>query len=340
MGGETAGTLDGGLAGSGLSPRGRGNPVFAAAAIEAYRSIPAWAGKPCCPLQARAPLRVYPRVGGETWRAEGVSNGEWGLSPRGRGNRILVTEELLFEGSIPAWAGKPRGRCRQRSQAAVYPRVGGETMSPDAHTSPRIGLSPRGGRGNRCEKVRLLLCHGSIPAWAGKPPLQCRHHLPRRVYPRVGGETCAYPETRRRTPGLSPRGRGNRSVRVFDERLPGSIPRVGGETEQHEDCNCAVLGLSPRGRGNRTAAIRHCGFSGSIPAWAGKPRTMRPLPARPRVYPRVGGETGWQAYAGALVEGLSPRGRGNRAGHVPRHRARGSIPAWAGKPAAYEGANP
>ena len=51
-----------------------------------------------------------------------------------------------------------------------------------------------------------------------------------------------------------------------------------------------------------------------------------------KVYPRVGGET--RALSGALIPsgGLSPRGRGNRRQSLERADARGSIPAWAGKP--------
>ena len=50
----------------GLSPRGRGNLFFFRIAPTFFRSIPAWAGKPCGCLRTHRTLRVYPRVGGET----------------------------------------------------------------------------------------------------------------------------------------------------------------------------------------------------------------------------------------------------------------------------------
>ena len=71
---------------------------------------------------------------------------------------------------------------------------------------------------------------------------------------------------------------------------------------------------------------------GSIPAWAGQP-CHRPGPPPLRwVYPRVGGATAIDMDDIDSIQGLSPRGRGNRHRHG-RHRLHpGSIPAWAGQP--------
>ena len=133
----------------------------------------------------------------------------------------------------------------------------------------------------------------------------------------------------------------------------------------------AASGLSPRGRGNRRAldATRKTGRLRSIPAWAGEPSIAKhkyPIPKvyprvgggtsddnsiptavyprvgggnlcgrgsiEAKVYPRVGGGTDKTVVLDSTDEGLSPRGRGNRANQVPRHDGHGSIPAWAGEP--------
>ena len=56
------------------------------------------------------------------------------------------------------------------------------------------------------------------------------------------------------------------------------------------------------------------------------------------VYPRVGGGTTMMLTKNQTPEGLSPRGRGNRAVCPPKGQCRGSIPAWAGEPLCEGGA--
>ena len=47
----------------------------------------------------------------------------------------------------------------------------------------------------------------------------------------------------------------------------------------------------------------------------------------------MGGATFWLGHGYALIEGLSPRGRGNLSGLRWSRRDERSIPAWAGQPA-------
>ena len=91
-------------------------------------------------------------------------------------------------------------------------------------------------------------------------------------------------------------------------------------------------GLSPRGRGNRGRSDPGAGRRRSIPAWAGKPEASAPPERRPKVYPRVGGETGAIEDTNDARYGLSPRGRGNLRCATLTSTMTGSIPAWAGKP--------
>ena len=218
---------------------------------------------------------------------------------------------IIALGSIPAWAGKPDDGTRTIRSGQVYPRVGGETN--DLWIGRRIdyGLSPRG-RGNPPSHNHSIPAHGSIPAWAGKPIRRYRNDVGAGVYPRVGGETsetvCSHPSLM----GLSPRGRGN---------------------QLDDGAELCRQGLSPRGRGNRRVPSRTRRLLRSIPAWAGKPSTRCSTRSSKRVYPRVGGETSFHDSVAEHFGGLSPRGRGNPPSMVRGSDGKGSIPAWAGKPA-------
>ena len=100
------------------------------------------------------------------------------------------------------------------------------------------------------------------------------------------------------------------------------MPRIGSR----------VWGLSPRVRGNRGGGVQRRQGRGSIPACAGEPHRQRGPDHQSRVYPRVCGGTTDVRWRGAMVQGLSPRVRGN---HFPILHAvvdRGSIPACAGEP--------
>ena len=315
----------------GLSPRGRGNHAQAREHQSGRRSIPAWAGKPVSLRLSASTLKVYPRVGGETAQVPRYRGRSKGLSPRGRGNRKLRILGSPFNGSIPAWAGKPSAASRRSRHGKVYPRVGGETRFFNALCRDSAGLSPRG-RGNQRRRPRRQRQNRSIPAWAGKPMTARSARARSKVYPRVGGETAAATPTTNRNRGLSPRGRGNhgpidhlqllyRSIpawagkpteRPLSATMLGVYPRVGGETPIPPTFSSSATGLSPRGRGNHRLQSALPGIVWSIPAWAGKPAATGCRRGCRRVYPRVGGET---FVVGGTVEGqegLSPRGRGNR----------------------------
>ncbi len=212
----------------GLSPRGRGNLPYFWILLVLPRSIPAWAGKPPGTNGGPAPVRVYPRVGGETACCKFGCCDRHGLSPRGRGNRRTSRRRTCWMGSIPAWAGKPADRPALGQHAEVYPRVGGETEYAPPSIVVYTGLSPRG-RGNLDVPGQWRIASGSIPAWAGKPPRPAADVPYRAVYPRVGGETEWSPLTCRPQTGLSPRGRGNRLPPCGLAHALGSIPAWAGK---------------------------------------------------------------------------------------------------------------
>ena len=119
----------------GLSPRVRGNQVWLVERPVATGSIPACAGEPWTMARIARQRRVYPRVCGGTclnrcWR--------WlrgGLSPRVRGNHLLLMLAYLWKGSIPACAGEPKRHLSTPLPTPVYPRVCGGTASADRKSS-------------------------------------------------------------------------------------------------------------------------------------------------------------------------------------------------------------
>ena len=115
---------------SGLSPRVRGNRGRSRIDVGRAGSIPARAGEPRAPIDARSRRRLYPRAcGGTLTRASLI----WltpGLSPRVRGNQSLVITIPSGFGSIPARAGEPRWPSSTSSPRTVYPRACGGTAMP------------------------------------------------------------------------------------------------------------------------------------------------------------------------------------------------------------------
>ena len=152
--------------------------------------------------------------------------------------------------------------------------------------------------------------------------------------------------------GLSPRVRGNPSLRASRTRARGSIPacagepplgvrygqvygvypRVCGGTWQPAPTTYPQPGLSPRVRGNLESRPAGTDHLGSIPACAGEPRPDIVVIDRNEVYPRVCGGTAPGESDSTLQPGLSPRVRGNLSAPIKGPFRLGSIPACAGEP--------
>ena len=253
--------------------------------------------------------------------------------------------------SIPACAGEPPYRASCRPSGRVYPRVCGGTWRSRRARRSAAGLSPRvrGNPGTGIPPGRLLR---SIPACAGEPHRSAGRLGRCEVYPRVCGGTPGVLAARRVNAGLSPRVRGNldgRSARRYD---PGSIPacagepsmsviviplkavypRVCGGTAAGRFDGIGLRGLSPRVRGNRSSASVRADAQRSIPACAGEPGMLKRRRNGLPVYPRVCGGTRKVTIWSAVIEGLSPRVRGNRWSKHPAYNRARSIPACAGEP--------
>ena len=268
-----------------------------------------------------------------------------------RGNHSVAVDKQPIDRSIPACAGEPTQAQRGTGLRPVYPRVCGGTGVVGPATFVPRGLSPRV-RGNPVRHGLSGSDLGSIPACAGEPRSVPWPWGRSRVYPRVCGGTDNDVLKDINTWGLSPRVRGNRPCPRSRVAMRGSIPACAGEPTAGEmmmeqwgvyprvcggtwHCRCTMnqhRGLSPRVRGNRNVQYRVPEVVGSIPACAGEPPARDVWMVLRQVYPRVCGGTGGASERGDILQGLSPRVRGNRVGLARSAKANRSIPACAGEP--------
>ena len=132
--------------------------------------------------------------------------------------------------------------------------------------------------------------------------------------------------------GSSPACAGEPVILSFSPRLIRVYPRVCGGTGHGTGNGGAERGLSPRVRGNQSLINTGKMRDRSIPACAGEPKLRRDCPLVPGVYPRVCGGTLLLAFHQQLIEGLSPRVRGNLHACFNGACFQRSIPACAGEP--------
>ena len=132
----------------GLSPPVRGSRSVTLYYLRSVGSIPARAGKPCCPRSCRCSRWVYPRPCGEAPPPAASALIVPGLSPPVRGSPADITRLRRGLGSIPARAGKPLATGAVITAKLVYPRPCGEALVAPLVLWPIPGLSPpvRGSR--------------------------------------------------------------------------------------------------------------------------------------------------------------------------------------------------
>ena len=172
--------------------------------------------------------RVYPRACGGTPRLSGLRRDVLGLSPRVRGNLVHAGFAPSDYRSIPARAGEPRWRAPASARRWVYPRACGGTDRSARSTQGVTGLSPRV-RGNPEPVNTKSANRRSIPARAGEPNGRWWTSLMWRVYPRACGGTFAAMVITAAVWGLSPRVRGNPTMREILRSRWRSIPARAGE---------------------------------------------------------------------------------------------------------------
>ena len=175
----------------GLSPRVRGNQSPERHFFHEHGSIPARAGEPLRGGPNPTNGRVYPRACGGTEGEKVCFTEGLGLSPRVRGNLILLSYRCPRRGSIPARAGEPPAFECLNIMGGVYPRACGGTIAGAFRLPAAVGLSPRV-RGNLLNLARPFGLDGSIPARAGEPSPTAARLTALTVYPRACGGTAGW----------------------------------------------------------------------------------------------------------------------------------------------------
>ena len=190
--------------------------------------IPAYAGQPKITAAGFAGHGAYPRVCGATSAPIGTIAQGQGLSPRMRGNLLLLQRASGHHGPIPAYAGQPPTSRRPRTSGGAYPRVCGATGVPSGPTGAGDGLSPRM-RGNRRLVSVGKAQFGPIPAYAGQPVCRLIARAMLWAYPRVCGATASCVRMALVQLGLSPRMRGNQRHACVHCARKGPIPAYAGQ---------------------------------------------------------------------------------------------------------------
>ncbi len=339
------------IAGLGLSPLARGNPLSPPFFPDVAGPIPARAGQPTSPRCSPPAWWAYPRSRGATPSSTARQSPRIGLSPLARGNphndRILDAGR----GPIPARAGQPSFAIQIAGLRRAYPRSRGATSTLASSAVLDTGLSPLA-RGNRPDRAAAPACAGPIPARAGQPRLPRSSARRWRAYPRSRGATIWMRHRAARLRGLSPLARGNRRRSVSPQLVAGPIPARAGQPRTSAGSRDwqrayprsrgatkswmlrwpATWGLSPLARGNQTPSIHHNRCKGPIPARAGQPLARQSRALFRRAYPRSRGAT-FRALASTVAnEGLSPLARGNPSALIVESATPGPIPARAGQP--------
>ena len=253
----------------GLSPRVRGKPLARPQKKHRVRSIPACAGEAWRYRGNSRQTRVYPRVCGGSAFCPSTDRVRCGLSPRVRGKRCPPAYARRAGRSIPACAGEAATSPGSAFRFRVYPRVCGGSRQRWTPAAGVAGLSPRV-RGKRLTDRPQRPRRRSIPACAGEALCAPARFTPPAVYPRVCGGSIAGVSADRNPQGLSPRVRGKRYWRPFEQLGLRSIPACAGEASASPEVRISRPGLSPRVRGKLAGQAGEESAPGSIPACAGE----------------------------------------------------------------------
>ena len=127
----------------GTSPRARGKLKDFAGNVGTWRNIPACAGKTLGNQHASHAAKEHPRVRGENFWLSVLMVAMAGTSPRARGKRLDVHQEVNGGRNIPACAGKTFGYTLLVVLIEEHPRVRGENERLRGVTITEWGTSPR-----------------------------------------------------------------------------------------------------------------------------------------------------------------------------------------------------
>ena len=126
----------------GSSPLTRGKHVGHADSLAGGGLIPAHAGKTAGAYRRIRSGRAHPRSRGENDAYIRVGNALTGSSPLTRGKQMHEMTDELFQGLIPAHAGKTRARRFSRRRPRAHPRSRGENTYSNVEQDWISGSSP------------------------------------------------------------------------------------------------------------------------------------------------------------------------------------------------------
>ena len=252
-------------------PRSRGeNAASTAARKVSLGSSPLTRGKRRTPPARARARRAHPRSRGENSAAFGWINGSLGSSPLTRGKPGKHLNIPMYEGLIPAHAGKTARTKDTKPKCRAHPRSRGENGTPASARRSRSGSSPLT-RGKLHRSARRQDQRRLIPAHAGKTWNHSTTTLTAAAHPRSRGENDAAEHELRAAQGSSPLTRGKRDAFAPGVGDPGLIPAHAGKTTAGQ-CRRGRQRAHPRSRGeNVLTRARPGGHHGSSPLTRGKP---------------------------------------------------------------------
>ena len=212
-------------------------------------------------------------------------------------------------GSSPLTRGKPHARRHDPRFPGLIPAHAGKTGRGCGSCGGR-GAHPRSRGENRFSAAVLRAFGGSSPLTRGKRIRARPSSLAAGLIPAHAGKT---------SPGASTAP----SVRAH--------PRSRGENALAGKAADELVGSSPLTRGKRGRRYSDHVGERLIPAHAGKTEIARAEDVNAKAHPRSRGENSYAATIAAMFAGSSPLTRGKRGAACFDARARGLIPAHAGK---------
>ena len=127
----------------GPSPRMRGSPDIERRQDRGGGSIPPCAGEPPSGFPATNRRRVHPRVCEAAWTLSTEFEPKEVHPHAPGGSRVVLPEDIIDVGSIPARAGEPEAGRRGHGRPWVHPRACGGAEPAMIAFGSRPGPSPR-----------------------------------------------------------------------------------------------------------------------------------------------------------------------------------------------------
>ena len=148
---------------------------------------PACAGKRAGASLRRKATQDHPRVCGEKRRLNMLHTGGPGSPPRVRGKERKIVSYNVCRRITPACAGKSALLIKSAIPSKDHPRVCGEKLTLENHTTERGGSPPRV-RGKELKQTDKQNRKGITPACAGKRCVDFSVFIWVGDHPRVCGE--------------------------------------------------------------------------------------------------------------------------------------------------------